>query len=512
MGASSNRDRVVDVVVVGAGHNALTTAAYLAKRGLCVVVCERSDSVGGAAVTQELAPGFRVSSASYALSLLRPDVYTQLELARHGLVVTAKDPQMFVPLPDGRHFFVWRDEQRTQEALARISPVDADAYPRWCRFWAAAADTLRPLVDAVDPPPLADVEQIVGREIWRLAVAGSAAECVESFFSDPDLQGAFASQGVIGTWASVRDPGTAWVMAYHALGGEIYGGSGTWGFARGGMGAVSASLAAAAREAGAEILCASPVEEILVDDGAATGVRIGGGAVVRATIVVSGADPLTTFQKLVPRDALDDVFTDRIRRWRTPGCVLKVNLALRELPDFVARPGVELGPQHEGTIEISPSVAYLHDAYAHAQSTGASQRPFIEGFLQSAVDPTLVDGDGHVLSLFTQYVRDSGEDWEDTRTAATRSVIGTLGAYAPNVPDAIIACVAMGPPELEERFGLPGGNIFHGEILPEQSFGERFDYRTPIRRLYLCGSGARPGGGVMGAAGRNAARVVVDDL
>ncbi len=474
-------------------------------------VYERADVIGGAAVTEELAPGFRVSSASYALSLLRPDVYSDLELERHGLVCVPKDPQMFVPLPDGTSFFIWRNADRTRDELKRIHPPDADAYRRWSVFWDEAVELLRPVVDNVES---IDVERYLadqGREdLYRLAVAGSAADLVERFFEHPAIQGAFASQGIIGTWASVRDPGTASVMAYHALGGELYGSTGTWGFARGGMGSVTTAIAAAAGEAGASVIKGTPATGIILERARATGVRLANGMVVRAPWVISAADPKTTFVDLLPEGALEPTFADRVREWTTHGCVLKVNLALRELPDFVARPGK--GPQHHGTVEISPSIEYLHEAYTDAQSAGHSAHPFMELFVQSTLDPSLVDGAGHVMSAFTQYVAPKTFDPAATLQNATEAVLRTLSAYAPNIPDAVVAMDALGPVELEERFGLPGGDIFHGSLLSEQAFNKRFDYRTPLRGLYLCGSGARPGGGVMGAAGRNAAKVVLNDV
>jgi len=502
-------DRAVDAVVVGAGHNGLIAAAYLARAGLGVIVCERREVVGGAAVTEEIAPGFRVSTASYSLSLLRPDIFAELDLGRRGVVVMPKDPQMFVPLPDGRAFFVWRDSARTRDELNAVNDGDGDAYLRWSAFWDDAVPALRPLVDHPDPPPLRDVRRSLPDDVWRLGVAGSAASTVESFFTAPEVQGAFASQGIIGTWASVRDDGTAWVLAYHALGGELCGATGTWAYVRGGMGSITRALADAARDAGAEICVGAPVEEILVDAGRVAGVRLDSGEVIRSAVVASNAHPTTTFTRLVAASVLDRDILDRTAAWSTPGCVLKVNLALRELPDFVARPGD--GPQHHGTIEISPSIDYLHEAYEDAVAGRPSARPFMEVFIQSSVDRTLVDGDGHVLSAFTQYVPPDASGWPAMRKRATTNVIETLARYAPNVPDAIVACDALGPPELEERFGLVGGNIFHGEITPQQSFGDRFDYRTPVPGLYLCGSGARPGGGVMGAAGRNAAKVVLSD-
>lgn len=478
-----------------------------------VSVYERRDVVGGATVTEELAPGFRVSTASYALSLLRPDIYADLELERHGLVAVPKDPQMFVPSLDGSSFFVWRDMARTESEIARLHPKDAEGYANWCGFWDDAVGVLRPLLDS--PEALEPKRYLSDRgrqDLYDGVVLGSAADLVEAFFEHPAVRGAFASQGIIGTWASVRDPGTAWVMAYHALGGELYGSSGTWGFARGGMGAVSSAIAAAAREAGAAIFCNSPVTEVLVDAGRAVGVKLANGLSVRARSVVSGADPKTTFLRLVPDGAFDASFVERVGAWSTQGCVLKVNMALRELPDLIARPGK--GPQHHGTIEISPSIEYLHEAYTDAQTTGHSTHPYMEVFVQSVLDPSLVDkdADGHVVSAFAQYVCPKTSDPSATREHATEAVMRTLAAYAPNIPDAVIAIEALGPVELEDRFGLWGGDIFHGSLLPDQCFDNRFDYRAPLPGLYLCGSGARPGGCVMGAAGRNAAQVVVDDL
>ena len=474
-------------------------------------MCERRDVIGGAAVTEELAPGFRVSTASYALSLLRPDIYSDLELARHGLQAVPKDPQMFVPSPDRRHFFVWRDAKRTSEELDRIHRSDGEAYLQWSAFWEDAVRIFRPALESLEAVNIERYLHSLGRDdLYRLIVQGSAADLVERFFAAPEVQGAFASQGIVGTYKSVREPGTGWVMAKHSLGGDIYGSSGTWGYAVGGMGSVSGAIASAAREAGAEIRCGVGVDEILTADARAAGVRLSDGTIVRAPVVASGADPKTTFIGLCPADAIDESFVERVKSWRAPGCVLKVNFALRELPDFVAAPGP--GPQHRGTVEIAPSLDYLHGAFEDAAGGSPSEHPWMELFVASAVDPSLVDGDGHVLSAFTQYVPPDVPDWDATREVALKNVIDRIAAYAPNLRDAIIASEALGPPELEQRLGLSGGNIFHGEITPDQSFDKRFDYRTPLAGLYLCGSGARPGGCVMGAPGRNAARAVLADV
>lgn len=506
------RSENYDAIVVGAGHNGLICAGYLAKGGLRTLVLERREVVGGAAVTEEIAPGFLVSTASYSLSLFRPDIYRDFGLAERGVRIVPKDPQMFVPLLGGGHFFIWRDAARTVEELRRIHPRDADNYQSWNTFWDKATSVLRPLIDDPEPPSPAELETTLNRrglgEVWRLAVAGSVAETVSAFFEHDAVKGAFASQGIIGTNTSPHDPGTSWVMAYHYLGGELCGANGTWANVMGGMGAVTEALRRSAEAFGAEIRTGIEVEEILIEGEHAAGVRAGDGGEFRAPVVVSNADPHRTFERLLPPDAAPAELTQRVASWRMDGCVAKVNLALSELPDFTAHPGASPGPQHSGTVEISPSLEYLHAAHEDAERGNFSAAPFMEAYLQSAVDPSVAEK-GHVLSAFTQF---APRDWSSQKKErALQTVIATLASYAPNIKDAVVAAEILGPPELEERFGLTGGDIFHGSILPGQCFGARFDYRTPVGGLYLCGSGARPGGGVMGAAGRNAARTILAD-
>jgi len=506
-----------DAIVVGAGHNGLVAACVLAGRGLRVAVLERRAVAGGACVTEELIPGFRVSSAAYSFSLFRPEILDSLELRRFGLEWYAKEPRMFVPLPDGRSFFVWRDEARTVEELRAIDEHDAEAWPRWNAFWDEVAAVVRPLLLAETVPTLAEFERALeatGKsELFRLAVASSAAECVEHFFRSDEIRGLAAGQGIIGTFAGPRTPGTAFVMTYHAFGGELVDGAGTWAYVRGGMGGVTQALAACARSRGVDICPDSPVSEIVLDGGRARGVRIVGGDELQADLVLSNADPKRTFLGLVPAGYLPADFEERVRSIDTTGSVVKVNMALDGLPDFLGLPGAVAGPEHQGTIEIAPSIEYIERAHDEAVAGRASSRPFMEVFIQSASDPTLAPPGKHVASCFAQYAPGAlpAARWDDMREAAGDAVVETLAGYAPNLKDIILHREVLGPPDLEARFGLTGGNIFHGEILPGQILGDRLDVRTPIEGLYLCGSGAHPGGGVCGAPGWRAAHAALAD-
>ncbi len=481
---------MLDAAVVGAGHNGLVAAAYLARAGLSVEVFERRDVVGGACVTEELWPGVRASPGAYTLSLLRREIMAELDLASHGLDVHVHEPYLFAPLPDGRRVVTWSDRARTHEQLAREwSRADAGAYAAWADRWEAAAARARPLM--LQPPD---------RERWLAAIGpeildGSIAAELAAIPSEP-VRVPFAIQGLIGTLAAPDDPGTAFVAFYHDLG-EAAGPPGAWGYARGGMGAVTAALRAAAEQAGAAVRTETPVERILVADGVAHGIVLADGREVRARAVLSNADPLRTCA-LAGLPAPEG--------WRQEGPTVKVMLLLDGLPDFPAWPGPE---PWAGTIDVGFTLDDLTVAAADARAGRPAARPWIEASCQTASDPTLVPDGRHVLSMFCQcFPADVDAD------AAADAAIARFAEVCPQLPDRIVDRLALGPRELEARFGITGGHIFHGEMLPGQLLEDRPGARRfgGVESLYLAGSGAHPGGAVTGAPGYLAAQAAITDL
>ena len=509
------------MLIVGAGHNGLVTAAYLARAGKSVLVLERRDVVGGACVTEEPFPGFKLSTAAYSISLFEPRIVEDLSLGRFGLSYYPKGPGMFVPLPDRRHLILWRDIRAARREIAKFSAADAEAYPKFEAFWNRATRLLRPLL--LSPPE--DVDRIMeglGRAdavIVEKIFRSSVAELLGEYFESDVIKGALATQGVIGTMAGLYSPGTAYVMAHHSMGG-LFGGTGVWGYVRGGMGSLTTALAASAEKYGAIIRCGAEVTGIEVESGRATGVELADGATIRADTIFSNADPKRTFLTLVDERALPDDFVSQVGAIKMDGCVMKINCALSKLPDYLAMRGKEPGPQHRGTVDICPTLAYLDAAFTDAQAGEASRNPFMEVYIQSASESGLAPKGMHVMSIFAQYApyRLATGTWDERRDEVADRVIDTLAEYAPNVVDAIVDREVLSPVDLERRFYLTGGNIFHGEILPGQLLSDRpvhgwSQYRTPIKGLYLCGAGTHPGGGVMGAPGYNAAaRYLADEM
>jgi phytoene dehydrogenase-like protein len=514
-----------DAVVIGGGHNGLVAACYLAKAGRGVLVLERHHTVGGAAVTEEIHPGFRVSVASYSCSLLRPEIIAELRLPDYGFAAYAKSPSYFMPFPDGRHIFLYADSrERSKDAIAAFSLRDAAAYDAWEDFWDRVGDLVEPTL--MRPPltlgELAErFERAGARTDFDRLMRRSMSDLLGEFFESEPVKAALAPQALIGTAGGPMTPGTPYVWLYHAVGRAI-GRRGVWGYVRGGMGAITRALAAAAQDLGVTIRTSAPVAEVLVERGQARGVVLEDGETVRARVVLSNADPKRTFLSLCPSGALPGEFRTRIdRQYRCSGPVYKLNLALEELPRYTAAPA-DVPPEVYGraTVDIAPSLAYLERAWDDCQAGRPSREPFVEVFTQSPTDPTMAPPGKHILSCFCQYApyAPAGRNWDDgLREEFADRVLTTLGAYAPNLQGAVIARQMLSPPDLERRFGLTGGHIFHGEITPDQSFHLRpltghADYRTPLPGLYLCGSGAHPGGGVTGIPGHNAAQVVLADL
>ena len=479
---------MLDACIIGAGHNGLVAVALLARAGLSVEVLERRDLPGGACVTEELWPGVRASPGAYTLSLLRPEIVRELDLAGHGLEVAVHEPSLFAPLPDGRRVVTWSSSSRTAEQLAREwSPADAEGYLAWSERWTRAAERARPLL--LEPADHERWLEAVGPGILE----GPVAAELEGIPSR-EVRVPFAVQGLIGTLAGPDDPGTAFVAFYHELG-EAAGVPGAWGYARGGMGAVTRALGAAAEAAGARVSIEAEVEQVLVEEGRAVGVVVGGRE-VPARVVLSGADPVRTARLAgAPQPP----------GWRSSGPVVKVMLLLDGLPDFPSWPGSE---PWRGAIDIGFSLEDLAAAAEDARAGLPAARPWIEAACQTAADPTLAPPGRHVVSLFCQCFP-ADVDAE----AAADACVARFAEVCPGLPARVLARFALGPRELEARFGLTGGHIFHGEMLPGQVLEQRPGPRRfgGIEGLYLAGSGAHPGGAVTGAPGYLAARAVLED-
>ncbi len=521
-----------DAIIVGGGHNGLVCAAYLAGAGRKVLVLEARELVGGCAVTEEIWPGFRVSTASYLASLMQEKVVRELDLARFGYVVDAKDPAFFSPFPDGRHLFMWQDRAKTLEEIAKFSQRDAEAYPKYEEYLERLAVVVEGLLLTTPPdfPPsgvgdFIEYLKLLGRVrgLSRADLVGlvkiftqSASELLDEWFESEHIKVTLATDGVIGANGGPRSPGTAYILMHHCMGG-VNGHRGLWGFVRGGMGAVSNAIADSARARGAVIRTSAPVAKILAKDGRARGVVLESGEEIRANVVASGVDPRRTFLTLMDAGDVDAEFLEGIRRFRTEGTSLKMNLALRGLPEFKALPGAP-GPQHGATMHICPSVEYIERAWDDAKYGRPSQSPLIEMTIPTMYDRTLAPEGHHIMGIFLQYAPYTLKDatWDQLREPYTERILDVIEEYCPNIRDVVVERQTLSPYDLEQRFGITGGNIFHGEMGIDQMFVMRplagwASYRMPVKGLYLCGSGAHPGGGVMGAPGHNCAREILRD-
>ena len=513
-----------DVVIIGGGHNGLVCAAYLARAGKEVIVLERRDRVGGAALSEEVFPGFRFSVFSYVVSLLRPEIIRELELPRHGLHILPLESTL-TPLPNGDYLAQWNDHDRNRRELARHSVRDAEAYDEFGVELHQMARLIKPILGLAPPDPasmrpreLLELARL-GRyfrklskkqfnSLWKLLTM-SSADYLDTWFEGEALKATKSASGIIGTMLGPRSPGTAYVLLHHYMG-ELDGVFRAWGFAKGGNGSVSAAIASAARAFGAQIRTNAPVAHVLVDGGRTKGVVLEGGEEVHADVVVSGADPRRTFLGLVGEKHLPEDFVQSIRRFKFRGSSAKVNLALGEPPNFTCMPG--RGAHLRGAVSISPSISYLEQAYDDAKYGEISRRPYMDIVIPSMLDPAMAPPGKHVMSIFVQYApyHLNGGWTDERREALGDAVVDTLTQYAPNFRSAILHRQVVTPADIERIVGLSEGNIFQGELSLQQMFFLRpapawSRYRTPVEGLWQCGSGTHPGGGVMGASGRNAA-------
>jgi phytoene dehydrogenase-like protein len=519
-----------DAIIIGAGHNGLVSACYLARAGWKVLMLERRPVVGGACVTEEVFPGFKVSTAAYVNSLFRKEIVRELRLAAHGFAMLERNPSSFTPLPDGQHLFLSPDRRLTQREIGKFSGRDAENYPKYEAMLERVAEVIEPTLTMQPPnllrPRLGDLWALfkLARSFRRLGpsvseaieiLTGAARPILDRWFESDQLKATLATDAVIGAMASPSMPGTAYVLFHHVMG-ETNGQRGVWGYVRGGMGGLTQALASAARSLGVEIHTGVEVGRILVHSGAVSGVALANGDEFRARVVASNADANVTFNRLLDNRLLPPAFADAINRISYDSASLKINVALSELPDFTAYPGTQPGPQHRGTIHICPDLDYLEHGYDDAKYGRPSERPILECTIPSAVDPSVAPPGKHLLSMFIQYApyKLRGATWDDLRESFADRCFDLLNEYAPNFKRSVLARQVLTPLDLERVFGLTGGNIFQGAMTLNQLFFLRpvighAGYRTPIRGLYLCGAAAHPGGGVLGAAGWNAARAIL---
>jgi phytoene dehydrogenase-like protein len=517
-----------DAIIIGAGHNGLTCAHYLAKRGLTVAVLEAADTVGGAAVTDEFLPGFRNSAASYTVSLLQPKVIRDMQLERHGLKVVLRKTDNFLP-GEGDYLLAGRNGL-TRKEIARHVKMDGEAYDRYIAELETVVRLLKKWLLRAPPNVGRRVSAIPkflshGRDMAGLSLAEtrivhdfavrSAAEILDRHFEGDLAKALFGFDGVVGNFASPRSPGTAYVLLHHLFG-EAAGVPGAWGHAIGGMGSITQAMARACRAAGVDIVLNTPVEEIVVAADRASGV-VAGGKAWPAKSVVAGVNPKLLFDRLVPLGAVDSDVASRMHGWKCESATFRMNVALSELPKFTVLP--KKGNHLTAGIIMAPSIDYMHRAWLDASIDGWSKEPIIEMLIPSTLDSTLAPKGKHVASLFCQHFRydlGPGRSWDDEREKAADAIIATVDRHAPGFAKSVLGRQIHSPLDLERRFGLIGGDIFHGKMGLDQLFSARpmigaADYRMPLKGLYLCGSGAHPGGGVTGAPGHNAAHAVLSD-
>ncbi len=522
-----------DALIIGGGHNGLTCAFYLAKRGLKVRVLERREVVGGAAVTEEFHPGFRNSVASYTVSLLNPKVIADMKLAERGLRIIERPISNFLPQEDGGYLKLGGGLERTQEEFRKFSAKDAEALPAYYDMLDVVADVLRDLAMQTPPDVTGGLAALIaaasqGRKLAGLGLSEqrdvldlftkSARTFLDSWFESEAVKAAFGFDAVVGNYASPDTPGSAYVLLHHVFG-EVNGKKGAWGHAVGGMGAITTAMREACEEVGVEISVEASVSQVLVDGDRAVGVRLESGHEVFGASIVSNVGPRMLYERLIDPSDLPPEFRRRVSAYKCGSGTFRMNVALSELPDFTCLPGKSVGEHHQSGIILAPTLDYMDQAFMDARQFGWSKKPIVEILIPSTVDDSLAPAGQHVASLFCQQfapVLPDGRNWDDEREAAADLIIDTVNDYAPNFKASVLGRMILSPMDLERKFGLIGGDIMHGAMSLDQLWAARpflgnGDYRGPLKGLYMCGAGAHPGGGVTGAPGHNSAKEILKD-
>jgi phytoene dehydrogenase-like protein len=526
--------RTYDAIVIGGGHNGLVAACYLARAKKRVLVLERRHVVGGACVTEETFPGFKVSTAAYVNSLFRPEIVRDLRLRDYGFELIERNPSSFSPFDDGRYLMLGADEAMNAREIAKFSARDAERYPQYVAMLERVASVVEPTLLQTPPnaarPGLGDVLALGRLGLAMKGLDGAMGEAVEiltgaarpildRWFESEQLKATLATDAIIGAFAAPSMPGTAYVLFHHVMG-ETNGARGVWSYVRGGMGGLTQALAKAATDLGVEIRTEAEVRRIVVEDGAASGVVLATGEQLRAHNVASGVDCRLTFETFIEPGILPPDFVAELARIDYASASAKINVALSALPSFTALPGSEAGPQHRGTIHLCPDQDYIERGYDDAKYGRPSAEPIVECTIPSSVDPTVAPPGRHVMSMFCQYAPYAlaGGAWDDAaKNAFADRCFDVVERYAPGFTASVIDRQVLSPVDIESTFGLTGGNIFQGAMTLNKLFMFRpaagyAGYRTPVKHLYLCGSAAHPGGGVMGAPGYNAAREMLKSM